>query len=124
MANVTIDKELLLQKLKEYLNVPELIEKIKACQGLHIFELPGALLEVIIMVIKTVEQIVSDITEAGSGTGQAKKDAVVDFLDDVIRVPFWLEPFDGKIIGLVVDTIVSVANRWLGHDWLKSDVVK
>lgn len=48
-------------------------------------------------------------------SGREKRDAVVRKLDDMIQLPAALEPFDGPIIGFLVDLAVAKLNTSLGH---------
>ncbi len=46
-----------------------------------------------------------------------KRDAVVSYLDDLIVLPWFLEPLDGPVIAALVDFVVGKLNDRLGHDW-------
>lgn len=55
-------------------------------------------------------------------TGAEKRKAVVDRLDDLIKLPFWLEWADGYLIGVLVDNVCNLLNILTdddkgGHDW-------
>lgn len=113
----SIDKEVLLAGLEQYLDTDHFKADIAALHGTKILQLPGRLLDLFTDAIKIVEKIVADSGEAG--LGKAKRDAVVDFLEKVIQVPFYLETIDGYVIGLIVDTIVGVLNKFFGKTWLK-----
>ena len=52
--------------------------------------------------------------------GQAKRDAVVKILDDICKLPFWLEPLDGWFIGLVLDQMVGLLNSLFGNNWIEN----
>jgi len=39
-----------------------------------------------------------------------------------LGVPFWLEPFDGIILGIAVDAIVAAANVFLNKQWGKTPI--
>ena len=49
--------------------------------------------------------------------GKGKRDAVVKKLDDMIRLPVYLEPLDGPIIGFFVDMAVEKLNGAFGHSF-------
>lgn len=57
--------------------------------------------------ILLAEQVVID---GKSLTNPQKRDAVVQVLDDVVRLPWYAEPFDGIAIGLLVDSGVAAFN--------------
>jgi hypothetical protein len=120
MGTIVIDKDLLLQKLVEYIDLSAMAEKIKACEGKSLYDMPAALSDVITEVIVTVEKIMVDIQEVGHG-GE-KEDAVVAFLDGVIKLPYWLEPFDDNVIRPIVRSIVATLNKGLQYEWPKKAV--
>ena len=72
--------------------------------------------EIIKDVVGVVEKVVRDAGEVG--LGNEKREAVVQFLDDIIKLPFWAEPFDKPLIRLLVDQIVGLLNKLLGKDWI------
>jgi hypothetical protein len=108
---------MLVDGLVEYIDVDHFKADLAALPGTKILQLPGKLLDLFTDAIKIVEKIVADSGEVG--LGKEKRDAVVDFLEKAIEVPFYLETIDGYIIGLIVDTIVGVLNKFFGKTWLK-----
>ena len=50
-------------------------------------------------------------------TGAEKKAAVVQKVDDMIVLPWWLEWADGPLIGMLVDAACGLLNEAHGHDW-------
>lgn len=50
------------------------------------------------------------VIDGRSLTNPQKRDAVVQVLDDCIRLPWYAEPFDGIAIGLLVDSGVAAFN--------------
>lgn len=50
-------------------------------------------------------------------TGAEKRAYVVKSLDELIRLPLWLEPIDGVIFGMLVDLICDRLNKKVGHVW-------
>ncbi len=57
-------------------------------------------------------------------TGKEKRDAVIQKLDDMIKLPPLLEPFDGPIIGFFVDLAVSKLNAVIGHKFGEAKVTE
>ena len=49
--------------------------------------------------------------------GAEKKDYVVQKLDELIILPWWLEPFDGPLFELLIDIICTRLNDKFGHEW-------
>lgn len=50
-------------------------------------------------------------------TGAEKKEYVVQTLDELIRLPWWLEPVDSAIFGALIDLICDKLNAKYGHIW-------
>ena len=50
-------------------------------------------------------------------TGAEKKAYVVGKLDEMVMLPWYLEPFDGVIFGALVDFICARLNTLYGHGW-------
>ena len=50
-------------------------------------------------------------------TGAEKKAYVVKTLDELIRLPWWLEPVDSAIFGALIDLICDKINAKYGHIW-------
>lgn len=50
-------------------------------------------------------------------TGAEKKAYVVKTLDELIRLPLWLEPLDSAIFGALIDLICDKLNAKYGHIW-------
>ncbi len=50
-------------------------------------------------------------------TGAEKKAYVVKTLDELIRLPLWLEAIDGVIFSALIDLICKRLNAKYGHIW-------
>lgn len=50
-------------------------------------------------------------------TGEEKRAYVVKALDELIRLPLWLEPFDGVIFSALIDLVCKRLNAKYGHIW-------
>lgn len=50
-------------------------------------------------------------------TGAEKKAYVVKTLDELIKLPVWLEPIDSAIFGALIDLICDKLNAKYGHIW-------
>jgi hypothetical protein len=74
--------------------------------------------EIVDLISSLVESAESIITDPGSGSEKHKavkeafdyfdaKYKLIDRLDDMIALPFFLEPFDGKLLEMSVDIIIT-----------------
>ena len=63
----------------------------------------------------TIEQVLWAERELKGKTGAEKKAAVVKKLDDLIKLPFYLEWIDDIILGIIVDNACKVLNDFAGH---------
>ncbi|MBR4401338.1 MAG: hypothetical protein IKT09_06535 [Synergistes sp.] len=55
--------------------------------------------------------------EIPGGTGMEKRAYVVKRLDEIVRLPWYLEPFDGPAFGMLVDLACNKLNLLVGHNW-------
>ena len=115
----SVDKQVFIDGLGEY----ALTEEFKKLYD-EVFHGPfkigkiGQLVALVIEAVKVVERVADDMGEIGAGSGKAKKDAVVGWIDGVLDLPFFLEPIDGPIIGAVVDGICLFFNSRLTKNWI------
>ena len=73
-----------------------------------------------------MEAISTDVTgEIGAVVmSKDKRNAVVNAIDDMIKLPWFLEMFDGPAIGIVVDGICTALNTVFGNNWNVEDIKK
>ncbi|MCK9568899.1 hypothetical protein M0R72_08160 [Candidatus Pacearchaeota archaeon] len=81
-----------------------------------IVKAPGMAVDLIKALGIVVEKVCADAGAVASG-GEKKK-ALVELLDEIIKLPFFLEPFDGMIIGWLIDKLIEWLNLKLGQDWV------
>lgn len=115
MTSLNTDK--LLDGIRTHFETPEMVKLIEDIQQgglLHKFSVGIGLL---IEGVKVVEHLAKDMADLGIA-GSEKKKALVKYLDNIIKLPFYAEPFDGPILGLAVDGIVAYYNAKIGHGWL------
>ncbi len=63
-------------------------------------------------------QMVMETERSIPGESSAEKRRyVVARLDDMVRLPWYLEPFDGPAFGLIVDYACEKLNLIMGHKW-------
>lgn len=64
-----------------------------------------------------VEQVLWAEANMKGKSGAEKRQAVVDKLDALIPLPWFLEWMDGPLIGWLVDKCCALLNAEAGHDW-------
>lgn len=125
MAEITFNKDEIVQFLVDRLEIGEIRESIRGLKGIdwnpfdddgdeyvtvweelrHNWDLISDVAE---QLVRSVEFLVVD---GQSLSSEQKHDAVVAALDKAIRVPWYVEPFDGLLIGLLVNVIVRQFNK-------------
>lgn len=65
----------------------------------------------------TLQLVIEAEGSIPGGTGAEKRAYVVQRLDDMVRLPWFLEPFDGPAFGLLVDMACDKLNLLMGHEW-------
>ena len=116
MASVNVD--LLVKQLKAYFETDEMVELVAKMKegGFKLSKITTGL-ALAWVIVEQIEKFATDMSEAVPGSD--KRDAAVKFLDDIVDVPFFLEPIDGTIIGMGVDAIVLIYNTRFGHGWIE-----
>ena len=73
-----------------------------------------------------LEQIVWAEVNMRGKSGKEKRDAVVKRLDELIKLPLYLEWLDDKLIGILVDLCCDKLNQVYAHHFAdaKPDVAK
>lgn len=72
---------------------------------------------------KLLTRVVGAVEKAavvGSGIikgGEAKLSVAAQYLDDLVKLPWWLELFDKMIFRFILSITVSFLNNKLGHVW-------
>ena len=118
---MSIDTEYLVNGIREYFvtdKMAELVERIKT-GGFKLSKIAVGL-AIVYEAMVAVEKLVADMGEVGAGS--EKKTAGQTFIDEAIDLPFYLEGFDGFVIGMVIDAVVLYYNAKFGHAWI--DTVK
>ncbi|MEG1824357.1 MAG: hypothetical protein RRY12_01235 [Cloacibacillus sp.] len=64
-----------------------------------------------------VQQILEAEQTIPGATGTDKRAYVVQRLDDMVKLPWYIEPFDGPAFGVLVDLACDKLNLLCGHDW-------
>ena len=73
-----------------------------------------------------VDQVMWAENNMRGKSGKEKREAVIKRLDDMIKLPFYLEWLDDKIIGIFVDLICDKLNNLYAHKFAdaKPDVAQ
>lgn len=113
---MNIDTEKLQAGLASYFETSEALDLIKAIKAN-----PGAafatgkVTDFIRLAVRVVEDLGRDLASLEGGD---KKEVLVDWLDSVIELPFFLEWFDGKVIAMIIDYAVEWFNaKFADHTW-------
>lgn len=112
MPNVNTEK--LFGGLQQYFETPEIAANVAKLKE-HFSA--GAVVALCAEAIQQVEKLAADLGEV-AGTGEAKKAAVKQWLDDVIELPKILEWADDIAINGLVDATVTWYNFKHGKDWV------
>lgn len=132
MSAIEIDKQKILDELKktEYQAIGEQIKKVKKEFDWNPFNKDGdeyvtawdefkhnikLINNLITKVIVTVEKIA--VTVLGVSSGGAKLEAAVQYLDDVVKLPFFAEFVDAPFFRLIISFAVDKINEKYGNDW-------
>jgi len=108
-----IDYPKMREQLAAYFDTPYGIQLFRECQenwALAIAQ--GRAGKLIQWSVIGIEKALKDVAGVSGG---AKKKALVDWLENLIKLPVWAEPFDGMLIGMLVDAIVGWLNDRFGH---------
>lgn len=64
-----------------------------------------------------VQLIIDTEKNIPGAAGAEKRKYVIQRLDDMVKLPWYLEPFDGPAFGILVDLACDKLNLLCGHDW-------
>lgn len=64
-----------------------------------------------------VEKVCADLKEVA--VGGVKRQALVDFLNSIIDIPWVPEGLEDNMIGFAVDKMIGLLNKLLGKNWLE-----
>ena len=73
-----------------------------------------------------IEQVMWAEVNMRGKSGKEKRDAVVARLDEMIKLPVYIEWLDDKLIGILVDLVCDKLNQVYAHKFadVKPDVAK
>ena len=111
-----IDKQKLMDGLNQYFQTGKFKTILDELMDASWINKPAKAIGLVMACIVIVEKIVDDAGEVHANS--AKKKAVVQWIDDVVKVPFWLESFDDNLISMAITGIVGFLNIAVGKAWL------
>jgi hypothetical protein len=111
-----MDKEQIIQKANELLLTAETVKKdiisLLSVKSLH----PEDILNILVGIIRSTEAAFDGISGAGEQKAELVKEIwkeldekyhLVDILDKAIKLPIYLEPFDGPAIRMGIDLLIK-----------------
>jgi len=139
MLNAKIDKNRILEELKKtnYEDLKESLKDLKEGFDWNPFDADedeyktaweefqnniNLIIDVFQKVIFTVEKI--GITTLGVLEGGGKLEAAAEFIDSVVKFPFWIDAFDRPIIRMLISMLVNQINAKYGHSWDDAGLLK
>lgn len=115
MPSVETDK--LLEGLKSYFANDDMVALISKFNNSGLLGKVTTAASIAMLAVQVVEKLADDAEMVASGGD--KRQAIIDWLDDAVDVPFYLEPIDGMVIGIAIDAFVTLKNVTSGRDWIK-----
>ncbi len=134
--DIKFDIRRILEKLKQELNIEELQLKFSDLRKAWIWDFKKrpevlfkqfiqnikVLVELLESIIITAEKISIALEIFDKEKGQKKLEAVIEFLDEILVLPFFLEPLDAPIFRVLIGIIVMKLNSLYGEkNWFKRE---
>lgn len=110
MPTVTFDEKKFLEGLQAWLQVGDLLPLIEQFRVAPATEKVPLMLKIIDKVMEQAAHLLGDI--AVLAENEDALNAVVGFLDDCIRLPFYLEWFDGPALKMIVKAVVDIIVKY------------
>jgi len=120
MPDIEFNWRQLYEKLKEQIDIKAIEKELDDLKHAKFYYIPREFLDVVTVTVITAEKVFAGISGLSGGGGEEKRKAVVAFLDDIIKLPFFLDKainLDGVILGYLVDYAVALWNKIYGHKW-------
>ena len=73
--------------------------------------------DVVSTVVRSIEDFASGMEDF---SGEQKREAAIEILNDLLDVPFMPEFVEASLIGWTIDVLVTSFNRLGGNDWLET----
>jgi len=116
-----LNKEYFLEGLRKYAVEPENVALIETIfHGPFKLDKITGVITLIHECVQVVEKMAADAGEIGAGTGKAKKDAIIHFLDESTDLPWYIDKtgIDSIIISSAIDAVITWFNAKMGKDWI------
>jgi hypothetical protein len=124
MPKVKFDYAYLLDWLESYTDFNALEKEAKTVfKGINeknMFKKAHKILAFVDKIVTLIERAAiefSNLENVDEPTGKKKLDLAVKFLDDKIKLPFYLEFFDDNVIRWMLSTAVAALNTHVGDSW-------
>ena len=118
MSPAQIDTAYLLEGLQKYFKTKDLCDEAGKVVAFPLN--PASAVSLLVEAIAVVEKLVADASVVGAG-GE-KREALVKFFDNAIKLPWLIEKIDNWVIGWAVDGLVGWFNRSAGRYWLGKSI--
>lgn len=120
------DRQQFIKWVKEYTTYPLLEEECRnAFNGWDIRDpiVTVTKLKDVVSVLERIVELVEKFSKDISYlSGKDKLDLATEFIDDLVRLPFYAEWFDGAVIRILISSIVTQYNKFYGKAWI--DAIK
>lgn len=116
---MNVNTEQLLAGINQYAEVDRFKQIITEIQEASVLGKIVKAVTLVPLLVTVVEKVHYDLADI-QATGKEKKEAVVKWIDDMIEVPFYIEPWDDNLISIAVDAVVGFYNIVKGKQWLDS----
>jgi len=73
--------------------------------------------DIVSQVVQTIENFASELSDI---SGEEKRDAAVEILNEILDVPFMPEFVEASLLGWSIDLTVSLFNKIGGNEWLRT----
>ena len=73
--------------------------------------------QIISTVVQAIEEFANGIDDF---SGEEKREAAIEILNDILDIPFMPEFVEASFIGWSIDILVTSFNRLGGNDWLEA----
>ena len=80
----------------------------------NISSITNFVINIVLAVELSVNELAGEIEDI---TGEEKRKAAVQILDDMLDLPWYLEVIDGPAFEIILSMVVDMLNKYMGNDW-------
>ena len=95
-------------------NLKDSLGEIKSIKKLDL----NSVKQVATIIDEAVTEVERVSKEIRAFSSKEKRQLAVDAINQILDIPLIPEFVEGKVIGLVVDVVVGLLNKWFGKNWL------